>query len=77
MIASLVVASLVGCDEMNAKAQERNERGADAWAEKMKDTSISNINRNLHTVEYEGHRFIVLTGTRRGAMVHHPDCGCK
>ena len=30
----------------------------------------------LQTVEYDGHRFIVLVGGYKGCVIHHPGCPC-
>ena len=31
----------------------------------------------IWTVDYDGHKFIVLHLDRGGGIIHHPDCNCK
>ena len=31
---------------------------------------------DLHTIEYDGHKWVWAEGHRKGGLEHHPDCPC-
>jgi hypothetical protein len=39
-------------------------------------TVVPGSNSQLSTMEHDGHKWVVLSGTHRGAFHHHPDCPC-
>jgi hypothetical protein len=40
------------------------------------DLMSSYYSSQIHTLDHDGHKFVLMVGTNRGALLHHPDCPC-
>ena len=68
-ILALLALTMTGCKkptpEERQQIQERKQKIDDE------------IRRNdLHTVEYNGHSYIIYQGRYKGGITHDPDCPC-
>lgn len=69
-ILALLALTMTGCKkptpEERQQIQERKQKIDDE------------IRRNdLHTVEYNGHSYIIYQGRYKGGITHDPDCPCR
>lgn len=70
IILALLALTLTGCEKPTPEErQQMQER-----LQKIDDE----IRRNdLHTVEYNGHSYIIYQGRYKGGITHDPDCTCR
>ena len=65
-VALVVLASFM---DAGKKAQAEIDKSKRAESTRIPEAS-------LHTVEHDGHTWIVMTGGAKGHFVHHPNCEC-
>lgn len=62
-ILALLALTLTGCEDNRTPEQRQ----------KIDD---ENRRDDLHTVEYNGHSYIIYQGRYKGGITHDPDCPC-
>ena len=69
LLLALCAIALTGCEPTPEEKQQIQER-----LQKIDD---ENRRDDLHTVEYNGHSYIIYQGRYKGGITHDPDCPCR
>ena len=67
---SLLALTLTGCKK--ATPEERQQ-----IRERLQKIDEANFRDDLHTIEYNGHSYIIYEGRYKGGITHDPDCPCQ
>lgn len=62
---ALLALTLTGCGEDSQKGKVDTNQ-----------SSLNSVEDKIVTAEYNGHRYIIYKGYRKGGITHDPDCPC-
>ena len=69
-ILALLALTLTGCKKPTPKERQQIQ-------ERLQKIDDENLRGDLHTVEYNGHSYIIYQGRYKGGITHNPDCPCR
>lgn len=69
-ILSLLALALTGCKKPTPEERQQIQ-------ERLQQIDDENLRGDLHTVEYNGHSYIIYQGRYKGGIAHDPDCPCR
>ncbi len=67
---ALLVLTLTGCKKPTPEERQQIQ-------ERLQQIDDKNRRDDLHTVEYNGHSYIIYQGRYKGGITHDPDCPCR
>lgn len=67
---ALLALTLVGCKKPTPEERQQIQ-------ERLQQIDDENLRDDLHTVEYNGHTYIIYQGRYKGGITHDPDCPCR
>ena len=67
---ALLTLTLTGCK--NTTSEERQQ-----IQERLQKIDEEYLSDDLHTIEYNGHSYIIYQGRYKGGITHDPDCPCR
>lgn len=62
--------TLTGCKKPTPEERQQIQ-------ERLQKIDDENRRDDLHTVEYNGHSYIIYQGRYKGGITHDPDCQCR
>lgn len=68
-ILALLALTLAGCKKYTPEKRQQIQ-------ERLHKIDDENRRDDLHTVEYNGHSYIIYQGRYKGGITHDPDCPC-
>lgn len=69
LIFAMLALTLTGCKKHTPKEKQQIQ-------ERLQKIDDGNRRDDLHTVEYNGHSYIIYQGRYKGGIIHDPDCPC-
>lgn len=69
-ILTLLVLTLTGCEKPTPEERQQIQ-------ERLQKIDDEKLSDDLHTVEYNGHSYIIYQGRYKGGITHDPDCPCR
>ena len=69
-ILALLALTLTGCKKPTPEERQQIQ-------ERLQKIDDENRRDDLHTVEYNGHSYIIYQGRYKGGITHDPDCSCR
>lgn len=66
----LLALTLTGCKKPTPEERQQIQ-------ERLQKIDDENLRGDLHTVEYNGHSYIIYQGRYKGGITHDPDCPCR
>ena len=69
ILSFLLTLTFTGCKIPTPDERKRME-------EESRKIDEANIRNELHTVDYDGHSYIIYESYKRGGIIHNPDCPC-
>lgn len=66
---ALLALTLTGCEKPTPEEKQQIQ-------ERLQKIDDENRRDDLHTVEYNGHSYIIYQGRYKGGITHDPDCPC-
>lgn len=67
---ALLALTLTGCGKPTPEERQQIQ-------ERLQKIDDENRRDDLHTVEYNGHSYIIYQGNYKGGITHDPDCPCR
>lgn len=67
---ALCAVALTGCKKPTPEQRQQIQ-------ERLQKIDDANLHDDLHTVDYNGHSYIIYQGRRKGGITHDPDCPCR
>lgn len=67
---TLLALTLTGCKKPTPEERQQIQ-------ERLQQIDDENRRDDLHTVEYNGHSYIIYQGRYKGGITHDPDCPCQ
>lgn len=66
----LSLLALTGCKKPTPEERQQIQ-------ERLQKIDEANLRDDLHTVDYNGHSYIIYQGRYKGGITHDPDCPCR
>lgn len=67
---TLLALTLTGCEKPTPEERQQIQ-------ERLQKIDDENLRDDLHTVEYNGHSYIIYQGRYKGGITHDTDCPCQ
>lgn len=67
---ALFALTLTGCKKPTPEERQQ-------MRERLQKIDETNTRDDLHTIEYNGHSYIIYKGRYKGGITHNPDCPCR
>lgn len=70
LLLALLALTMTGCKKPTPEERQQIQ-------ERLQKIDDENLLDDLHTVEYNGHSYIIYKGSQKGGITHDPDCPCR